>query len=94
MADVELYDPWRVEPVPCWLVLIVTVYHRNIHEDGRFSSASEWGIYHEYMVERWDEVIRFWDDFYKTCGYANRFALCVERWQWTVENRWEPHDYM
>ena len=86
--------PYHVVPVHAWRVIHVTVWCRRFDDVTRLSSDSNWGVYEEFIVERMDQVWVHFSDFFLSGGIANRFRFDIERWIWTAENHWEPHDYM
>ena len=80
----------RVEAVPCWSVLWVSVWvifaHSSMHGQG-------WQHYSTYAVEDYEAIRPVFDAYFGTAGLYNRARFEVEEWVWTREGGWEPEDW-
>ena len=88
----EHVQPWSgVEGV--WIVYWVAVYTRDFASMWRdFRGDIGWVLWTRYPVKAVEDMEQLFMRYLGTCGLYKRVSYCVEKWEWSEGNLWDPAD--
>ena len=86
-----------VRKADIWAVLWVIVYVGKFASrqicDGR-GIHSGWNVWLRYPTQSFQDVRKVFELHLGTCGLYHRACYCIEEWEWTEQNGWEPADHV